>query len=127
MTRATRVAMRVGTLALALVMVAFLVSAVPFRQILDQRQRLETAKTELVALEAENERLTLEVEALNTPGEIERMAREMLGYVLPGEVAFVVLDPATSDEVPVVVDAAPAESPWWQRIWDFLTGADLGE
>lgn len=126
MTRASRMAMRVGSVALSLVILAFLASAIPFRQIIDQRERLEQAQAELAGIEAENELLALEVAALNTPEEIERMAREKLGYVMPGEIAFVVLDPSTPTTAPVV-EAYPPAAPWWQRIWSFLTGADLDE
>lgn len=75
-TRASRVAMRIGTLALTLVILAFLASAIPFRQIIDHRNRLEEAKENLAALEVENVLLADEVLALSTPAEIERMARE---------------------------------------------------
>ena len=76
--------MRIGTLALTLVILAFLASAIPFRQIIDHRNRLEEAKENLAALEVENVLLADEVIALSTPAEIERMAREKLGYVMPG-------------------------------------------
>jgi cell division protein FtsB len=123
-TRATRLAMRIGTLALALVIVAFLTSAIPFRQIIDQRHHLEEAKEKLAALELENSLLTAEVSALQTPAEIERMAREKLGYVMPGEVAFVVFSPDTDSAIADVETPAPESSPWWRQLWDYLTGAD---
>jgi cell division protein FtsB len=116
--------MRVGTLALALVIVAFLASAIPFRQIIDQQNHLEEAEARLAALEIENGLLAAEVEALNTPAEIERMAREKLGYVMPGETAFVVLAPQNTTIIDVE-EPAPVETPWWERIWNYLTGADL--
>jgi cell division protein FtsB len=119
--------MRIGTLALALVIIAFLSSAIPFRQIIDQRNHLEDAKERLAALEIENGLLAAEVEALNTPAEIERLAREQLGYVMPGETSFVVLSPETPATVADVVEPAPAETPWWRQIWNYLTGADTTE
>ncbi|MBA3360695.1 MAG: septum formation initiator family protein [Acidimicrobiia bacterium] len=124
MTRATRVAMRIGTLALALIIISFLASAIPFRQIIDQRSRLDEARAELAAIEIENGLLANEVLALDTPGEIERMAREKLGYVMPGEIGFVVLasEPTSVIQDPIATPAA--EVPWWRRIWDFLSGAD---
>lgn len=124
MTRASRVAMRIGTLALTLVILAFLASAIPFRQIIDHRNRLEEAKENLAGLEVENVLLADEVLALGTPAEIERMAREKLGYVMPGEIAYVVLSPEMSETVPTVVDAVEPEAPWWRQIWSYLTGAD---
>lgn len=119
--------MRIGTVALTLVILAFLASAIPFRQIIDHRNRLEEAKVNLAALEVENVLLADEVLALSTPAEIERMARENLGYVMPGEIAYVVLSPEVSETVPVVVDATETEVSWWRHIWNYLTGADSSE
>lgn len=127
MTRATRVAMGIGTLALALVIISFLASAIPFRQIIDQRNRLDEATEQLAALELENGLLADEVLALNTPGEIERMAREKLGYVMPGEVAIIVLSPEPTAGVPVVETVPEESAPWWRQIWNYITGADSVE
>jgi len=66
--------------------------------------------------------------APHTSSVLEKLAREKLGYVRPGETAYVVLDPpGTPDDVedasaPEVV----VEKTWVDRVWDFLTGADLG-
>ena len=111
---------------MGLSLVAGLVTTVPFGKIIEQQERVEAARAELSRLEAENGFLLGEVAAMATPGEIERMAREKLGYVMPGEVAYVVLDPDVTTTS--VVEAAPlmVESPWWQTLWNFLTGADGG-
>jgi cell division protein FtsB len=119
----------VGTLLVLLIGVAFLTQVVPYRQILDSRQEVASARAELEALEVENARLTSDVAALHTEAEIEKLAREKLGYVRPGEIAYVVLDPPGSDSV---AEAPAEENPevedrtWVERIWDFLTGADAG-
>ncbi len=60
--------------------------------------------------------------------EIERLAREKLGYVRPGEVAYVVLEPPF---IPTTTTQPPAEDPpvedrsLLSEVWDFVTGADL--
>lgn len=107
---------------------AFLTQLIPYRQILDSNRQVETAREQLASLEAENRLLEADVAALETPGEIEKLAREKLGYARPGETAYVVLDP------PKLADAngqAPVESPeidrtWVERVWDFISGADAG-
>ncbi|HJU51117.1 MAG TPA: septum formation initiator family protein [Acidimicrobiia bacterium] len=129
MTRTARVAMRIGRLALGLVLLAFLAATIPFGQIIEQQERVEAAAAELARLENENLFLADEIAALQTPAEIERMAREKLGYVMPGETAFVVLEPegevaAVSDTA--VEDAVVRSQPWWRSLWNFLTGADVG-
>lgn len=125
----SRPALWIGTLALLLIGLALLTTVIPFRQILDQRARVEATAAELTRIEIENGVLQHEVEALSSPQEIERLAREKLGYVMPGETAFVVLAP---DESPApaadgAAGAAPEEAvPWYVAIWNFFTGADLG-
>lgn len=114
--------------AVGLLAVALLTSLFPFRQIVAQRQEIIATQARLDALVAENDLLSEQVEALGTPLEVERLARERLGYVRPGESSFVVIEP---ENPPAVypedgLTAELAERPTWlQRLWAFLTGADL--
>jgi cell division protein FtsB len=120
--------MRVGRLALGLILLAFLAATIPFGQIIDQQERVESAAAELARLENENLFLTEEIAALGTPAEIERMAREKLGYVMPGETAYVVLEPDGTQSVPAGATAEEEASkplPWWRSLWNFITGADV--
>ncbi|MGQ0849292.1 MAG: FtsB family cell division protein [Actinomycetota bacterium] len=122
----SRTARWIGGFVLITIALALLTTAVPFRQIIDQRARVEAARSELAALAAQNEALAAEVEALTTPAEIERLARAKLGFVMPGETAYVVLEPepleTNSATDPAPIEPAPA---WWRTIWDFFTGQDL--
>lgn len=107
---------------------AFLTQLIPYRQIIDSNRQVESARAELAALEAENTMLQADVAALETPEEIERLAREKLGYARPGETAYVVLDPpgaglAVTREDP---DPAAPERTWVEKIWDFVSGGDIG-
>ncbi len=117
------------TLALAVVGAALLTNVVPYKQIIDQRAEVAAAAAALAALEDENEILTVQRDALQTPVEIERLARQKLGYVRPGEVAYVVLEPpasATSTLPPTQVDPEiPEDVSLLESIWEFLTGADV--
>jgi cell division protein FtsB len=118
-----------ATLLFLLIGVAFLTQVVPYRQIIDSRHQVAAARADLAALEAENSQLQADVAALQTEPEIEKLAREKLGYVRPGEIAYVVLDPPGSTETEAVeeVPAVDEETTWVDSIWDFLTGADLDE
>jgi cell division protein FtsB len=115
------------TLLFLLLGAAFITQVVPYRQIIDSQRQVTAAKERLTTLEAENGVLQSDVDALNTDEEIEKLAREKLGYVRPGETAYVVLDPpgsnqpAPADDEVLVVD----DRTWVDRIWDFLTGGDL--
>lgn len=118
--------MFMGVLALIVAGTAVITAVIPFRQILEQQARVEGASAELARVNLENELLSGEVQALQTPEEIERLARENLGYVMPGETAFVVLEPeetlATTPAAPI---AEVEDVPWYVAIWNFFTGADL--
>lgn len=98
----------------------------PFRQVLARERAVELSHEKLDALVAENMRLEYEIAALQTDQEIERLAREQFGLVMPGEVAYVAIPTAGVGPTPAadVLDLEHHE-PWWQRFWDFLTGRDL--
>lgn len=117
------------TLLILLMGAAFLTQVVPYGQIIDSRRQVADARQRLAGLQAENQSLQDEVDALGTDEEIEKLAREKLGYVRPGETAFVVLDPPGTAGETKPEDSAPAqvkEETWVDRVWNFITGADLG-
>ncbi len=119
---------RTGTGMVVLIVVSAIVlgGIFPFRQMLAQRRQVEGAEEKLAALVDENARLEQEIADLSTPAETERLAREQLGLVRPGEVGYAVetLPPAAvaPEDLP---EADGGDRPFWQRIWDFLTGRDL--
>lgn len=124
-----RSAVAVFTLALVVVGAAVVTNVVPYRQILEQRRQVATAAAQLDEIRDENAVLAAQRDALQTPVEIERLAREKLGYVRPGEIAYVVLDPP---EAPITTSSTPTEDPvpveddsLLDTVWDFMTGADL--
>ena len=120
--------MFMGVLALIIAGTAVITAVIPFRQILEQQARVEGATAELARIQLENELLSGEVVALQTPEEIERLARENLGYVMPGETAYVVLEPAETLATESAAPIADADDvPWYRAIWNFFTGADLSD
>ena len=80
-----------GRAAFLLVAITFLavMAMVPARQYLDQRARISDLDARIAELEAQNAGLRAEISRLHDPAELERLARECLGMVAPGEVAFV--------------------------------------
>ena len=118
----------ITTLLFVVVGAAFLTQVVPYRQILDSQRQLSSARAELEALESDNARLHADVTALETNAEIEKLAREKLGYIRPGETAYVVLDPPEESRTtarPPGLDELPERRTWVDQVWDFITGADL--
>lgn len=116
-----------ATLLFLLVGAAFLTQVVPYRQIIDSKRQVEDARSQLATLESENTSLQADVDALGTDEEIEKLAREKLGYVRPGETSFVVLSPPDSGQPspapPPEADFEPET--WVDQIWNFISGSDL--
>ena len=127
MTLIRRPGVALVTLLFLLLGAAFITQVVPYRQVIDSQRQVTAAQERLATLEADNATLQADAAALNTDEEIEKLAREKLGYVRPGETAYVVLDPPGSNQAPaneedvLVVD----DRTWVDHIWDFLTGGDL--
>ncbi len=127
MTLIRRPGVALVTLLFLLLGAAFITQVVPYRQIIDSQRQVTAAQERLATLEEENAVLQADAAALNTDQEIEKLAREKLGYVRPGETAYVVLDPPGSNQSAVVEEEASTvdERTWVDRIWDFLSGGDL--
>lgn len=76
----------------------FYLGAFPVRTFLDQRKAAAAAETRLSDLTAENDALQSQIDLLSTDKEIERIAREQYGLVMPDEEVYRVL-PAPGDPV----------------------------
>ena len=128
MTLLRRPGAAITTLLFLLMGAAFLTQVVPTRQIFEAQRQVSAARAQLAGLETENALLQADVQALGTDAEIEKLAREKLGFVRPGETAYVVLDPPEEDRAPAAPPALselPERQTWVDSLWDFLTGADL--
>lgn len=73
----------------AIVLVLAALTVFPLRQYFEQQAQVDRLRQELELLSNEREDLELELERLEDPAYLERLARECLGMVLPGEIAFV--------------------------------------
>jgi cell division protein FtsB len=116
-----------ATLLFLLLGAAFLTQVVPYRQIIDSKRQVDSARSQLATLESDNTSLQADVDALGTDEEIEKLAREKLGYVRPGETSFVVVVPPESGQqrpAPPPESAVEPET-WVDQIWSFISGGDL--
>jgi cell division protein FtsB len=105
---------------LALVVCALaLTVAVPLRNYVAQRQELAAVSEQQQALAVEVAELTRERARLSDPAEIEAQARSRLGYVMPGEVPYVVQLPAAPG--PAEPTGADAGVPWYHVLWREVT------
>jgi cell division protein FtsB len=61
--------------------------------LMQQRERAQSLQREIESLRSENARLASEIRALKSdPHAVERLAREELGLVRPGETVFLIRD-----------------------------------
>jgi cell division protein FtsB len=115
MRRAVRLLI-VGVVGMALVLLFVL----PGRTMLAQHHSLSVAERQLTALNVENAKLRQEAKALQSTADIEQIAREDYGLVMPGQQAYAVI-PATANSAsttttttgvtPTTSVAAPTTAP----------------
>jgi cell division protein FtsB len=67
-----------------------MVALAPVRTFFEQRSQIADLERKALALQFQNALLRRDVEKLNDPIELERLARECLGMVGPGETALIV-------------------------------------
>ena len=80
---------RAGALLVAVALLAML-ALVPLRSVLEQRGHLAELERDRLALQVQNALLRRDISSLHDPVELERLARECLGMVGPGETALIV-------------------------------------
>lgn len=98
----------------------------PFRQLIAQQRLVDNTQTKLDALVDENARLQGQIDAMHSPAELERIAREQYGMARPGETTYMVeLDGGPSSDGVTPVETEFDSRSLLQRFWDFLTGRDL--
>lgn len=119
------------TVGVAILIAGATVYAVPVLDRLEeQHTEIAESTAELDVLVAENTDLQDRLDSLNTPVEIERLARERLGYVREGETSFIVVSPreapadSPGDEL-VVETETVGEDPWYKRWWSYISGSDI--
>ncbi len=97
--RRARVTPRALVLLVA-VLAMLLAISYPLRQYVDARGDVARLEQRLSGLEEQNRTLHEQIERLHDPEYVERLARECLGMVRPGEIAFVVAPEGGEAEPP---------------------------
>ena len=87
---------------------------VPLRNYVSQRQELSAVTQRQEALTTEVAQLQAEQARLADPAEVEAQARSRLGYVLPGEVPYIVQLPS-APVGPAATHGGGA--PWYRTLW----------
>jgi len=126
--------MKARSAVVATLLVVLLLSALyPIRQYFSQKSSLAGLTVQENRLNDRIAELRAERSRLMTDAEVERIAREELGMVRPGEVAFAIVPrantvaaakPATA---PAVDTARPRAGPtWYRRWWNVFSSALTG-
>ncbi|MGC0250221.1 FtsB family cell division protein [Pseudactinotalea sp. Z1748] len=126
----------VRTLVLFLVvLMAFIVVTPTLRAYVTQAEQQRTLVAQIEATEERNIQLQRTVDRWEDPAYVQAQARERLGFVHPGETAYLVVDPevVTGEEVESDPDAdgpvlMPQVGPWYITVTDSLRVAgEVGE
>ncbi|TDE93960.1 septum formation initiator family protein [Occultella glacieicola] len=107
------------------VLMAFIVLAPTLRAYITQQERHRELSAQIVAAEQRNADLNGAVEQWNDDAYVQAQARDRLGFVMPGETPYRVVDPETvtgeepapdpGEDGPVSV---PPTGPWYLTVWD---------
>jgi cell division protein FtsB len=125
----SHIGFRVAILAV-IVGVLFVVIFSPLRMYLAQRQELEAARAQATQARTVTEELDAELVRWNDPAYVQAQARERLGFVMPGDIAFKVVDAENApiieeeikprDAVTVVTGDIPTDQieqdPWYTTL-----------
>ena len=93
----------------------------PLRQYASQDSAVAALVKQERALRSKIAELQRHQESLLSDDEIERVAREELGMVRPGEVSFAVVPDGSQARRPaasIVLATAPRNDAWYERWWD---------
>jgi len=117
----------IGTLLVVLALSALY----PIRQYFGQKGELKQLTAQEVQLAARIQQLSEEKARLLTDDEIERIAREELGMVRPGEVAFAIVPKAGAKgpapaSAPGVSTEKPSGPSWYERWWGAVINSITG-
>jgi cell division protein FtsB len=88
--RTWRLSARAAGLAVV-VMLLLTLAVAPFRTLMDQRGQLGDLQRQTEELRRKNTDLQAQIQRFNDPTYLERLARQCLGMVHPGEIAFVTI------------------------------------
>ncbi|MCX4550522.1 septum formation initiator family protein [Streptomyces sp. NBC_01387] len=113
-----------GRAAVLLMVLCTLVVALayPMRQYVSQRNDIADQRRQVHDAKARVEELRDEKARLQDDAYVERLAREQLHYVRPGETSYIVVDPDSRTQRPEKQGAA--DRPWYANLWDGVDSAD---
>ena len=102
----------------------------PLRQYASQDEHVGSLVAQVHSMDRKITDLRREQRALSSDDEVERIAREELGMVRPGEVSFAIVGNEAPDSsahvAPKVTPRPQRGEPWYSRWWDAVSRAVHG-
>ncbi|MEE6273119.1 septum formation initiator family protein [Georgenia sp. MJ206] len=107
-------------------LIAFIVLAPTLRHAVEQQEELREVTAQVEAARARNAELEADLERWQDPIYVQAQARDRLGFIMPGETSYRVVDPETvvgegaagGDDGAAVV--RQLEAPWYLSVWDSI-------
>lgn len=96
--------------------------AYPMRQYVSQRGDIADEQRRMAEAEQQVERLRDEKARLQDDQYVQRLAREHLHFVLPGESGYTMIDPEAAEQRRT--EEGAADRPWYSNVWDGVDSAD---
>jgi cell division protein FtsB len=122
--RSARLTGRAAVLVVVLGMLA-VAYAWPLREFLRQRSDIARLRSENASTQARVDALEEQKQRWSDPAYIEAQARDRLHFVMPGETAYVVLQPGGRPAAQTLPPATPQpEDPWYAALWQTVRTAD---
>ncbi len=87
----------------------------PARTLLDQRHQISATESHIAALRSENASLAARAKSLTDPAEVERIAHQDYGLVMPGQKAYTII-PKAAPKRPAAKKVTLGAHHWWQRL-----------
>jgi cell division protein FtsB len=89
----------------------------PARTLLAQQHQISATESHISALTRENSELATRIRSMKDPTQIEQIAHEQYGLVMPGQQAYTII-PKVVPRTKLRVVAKPAAKPhhWWQDL-----------
>ena len=98
-----------------------LATAIPAKQWIEQRDRIGILQNQLVATQAEVERLTAEAERWQDPAYVRARVRDRLFFVMPYEIGYIVIDTQRIEAIDqYVITQSQAPEVWYSTMFDSI-------
>lgn len=104
---------------IAVLIIFLLTIALPLRNYFEQRNEIKQVSASIAQKQQHKEELLSELDRYKNKAYLDEQARNRLGVIAPGEVAFRILDPSMSHDRLTSTSAGEQtpQNPWYSTLW----------